>query len=61
LLYRSPGKTAIDPASGDMYTDLLVIQVSDDMTKLTLVQDPQSPFFTIGHFNGYNALLVPTG
>ncbi|MET4705832.1 MmcQ/YjbR family DNA-binding protein [Frigoribacterium sp. UYMn621] len=58
LLYRAPGKTAIDPVSGDMFTDLLVIQVADEMTKRTLVQDPQSPFFTIDHFNGYNAVLV---
>jgi hypothetical protein len=58
LLYRAPGKTAIDPVSGDMFTDLLVIQVADEATKRTLVQDPQSPFFTIDHFNGYNAVLV---
>jgi hypothetical protein len=58
LLYRSPGKTAIDPVSGDIFTDLLVIQVADETAKLTLVQDPQSPFFTIDHFNGYNAVLV---
>ena len=58
LLYRSPGKTAVDPVSGDMFTDLLVIHVADEMTKLTLVQDPHSPFFTIDHFNGYNAVLV---
>lgn len=58
LLYRAPGKTAIDPVSGDMFTDLLVIHVADEATKLTLVQDPHSPFFTIDHFSGYNAVLV---
>lgn len=58
VLYRAPGKTAIDPVSGEMFTDLLVIHVADEATKLTLVQDPQSPFFTIDHFNGYNAVLV---
>lgn len=26
--------------------------------KSSLVQDPLSPFFTIEHFNGYNAVLV---
>ena len=35
-----------------------MIQVADEITKLTLVQDPQTPFFTIDHFNGYNAVLV---
>ncbi|MEO7122054.1 MAG: MmcQ/YjbR family DNA-binding protein [Lacisediminihabitans sp.] len=58
LLYRAPGKTAIDPVGGEAFSDLLVIQVADEAAKLTLVQDPQSPFFTIDHFNGYNAVLV---
>lgn len=58
LLYRAPGNTAIDTLSGDIFTDLLVIQVADETTKLSLVQDPRSPFFTIDHFNGYNAVLV---
>jgi hypothetical protein len=58
LLYRAPGKTAIDPATGEMFDDLLVIQVADEDAKTALVQDPDSPFFTIDHFSGYNAVLV---
>lgn len=58
VIYRAPGKTAIDPVSGEMYTDLLVISVPDEDAKTALVQDPSSPFFTIDHFNGYNAVLV---
>jgi hypothetical protein len=58
LIYRAPGKTAIDPASGEMFTDLLVISVPDEDAKIALVQDPNSPFFTIDHFSGYNAVLV---
>jgi hypothetical protein len=58
VLYRAPGKTAIDPTSGDMFTDLLVISVPDEDAKNALVQDSNSPFFTIDHFNGYNAVLV---
>jgi len=58
VLYRAPGKTAIDPASGEMFTDLLVISVPDEDAKNALVRDSDSPFFTIDHFNGYNAVLV---
>ena len=58
VLYRAPGKTAIDPISGEPYTDLLVISVADEDTKLALVQDESLPFFTIDHFTGYNAVLV---
>ena len=58
LIYRPPGKTAVDPATGEPFTDLLVISVADEDAKMALVQDPDSPFFTIDHFDGYNAVLV---
>jgi hypothetical protein len=58
LLYRMPHKTAVDPGTGEMYDDLLVIVVPDAAAKEALVQDGSSPFFTIDHFNGYNAVLV---
>jgi hypothetical protein len=58
VIYRAPGKTAIDPVTGEMFDDLLVISVPDEATKAALVQDPHSPFFTVDHFRGYNAVLV---
>lgn len=58
VLYRAPGKTAIDPATGEMFDDLVVISVPSEEMKAGLIQDPLSPFFTIDHFNGYNAVLV---
>jgi hypothetical protein len=58
VIYRAPHKTAVDPSSGELFTDLLVIAVPDADTKAALVQDAASPFFTIDHFNGYNAVLV---
>lgn len=58
VLYRAPHKTAVDPATGEQYRDLLVIMVPDDAAKEALVEDPSVPFFTIPHFDGYNAVLV---
>jgi len=58
LMHRPPGPTAIDPETGERYTDLLVITVPDEAEKVALVEDPDLPFFTIPHFNGYNAVLV---
>lgn len=58
VIYRAPGKTAIDPSTGEPFTDLLVISVADEDAKTALVLDPDSPFFTIDHFTGYNAVLV---
>ena len=58
LLYRMPHKTAVDPVTGEPYDDLLVIVVPSAEAKEALVQDEGSPFFTIDHFRGYNAVLV---
>jgi hypothetical protein len=58
VLYRMPHKTAIDPETGEMYDDLLVIKVPTEADKLALVEDDRTPFFTIDHFRGFNAVLV---
>lgn len=58
VLYRMPHHTAVDPATGEMYDDVVVIQVPDETAKLVLVEDPTTPFFTIDHFRGTNAVLV---
>ncbi len=57
VLYRKPHKTAIDPSTGEMYDDLLVVRTANDDDKRALVET-DGPFFTIPHFNGYNAVLV---
>lgn len=58
VLYRMPHKTAIDPETGEPYDDLLVIRTANAADKEALVQDPSTPFFTIPHFKGFNAVLV---
>ena len=57
VLYRKPHKSAIDPATGEEYDDLLVIRTANQADKLALVEG-SGPFFTIDHFNGHNAVLV---
>lgn len=57
VLYRKPHKTAVDPATGDLYDDLLVIRTGSAEDSEALVQG-SGPFFTIPHFKGYNAVLV---
>jgi hypothetical protein len=57
VLYRKPHKSAVDPVSGEMYDDLLVIRTANADDKIALVE-ADGPFFTIPHFNGYNAVLV---
>ncbi|MDT0168157.1 hypothetical protein [Pseudarthrobacter sp. BRE9] len=58
VLYRAPHKTAVNPDTGELFADLLVIVVPDDSAKSALVEDPSVPFFTVPHFDGYNAVLV---
>lgn len=58
LLHRMPHHTAVDPATGEMYDDLLVITTPTEADKLALVADERLPFFTIDHFDGYSAVLV---
>jgi hypothetical protein len=58
LLFRMPHQTAVDPETGEMYDDLLVIVVPSEADKRALVEDPSTPFFTIDHFRGTNAVLV---
>jgi hypothetical protein len=57
VLYRKPHKTAIDPETGELYDDLLVIRTAGEDDKLALVE-AEGPFFTIPHFKGYPAVLV---
>ena len=58
LLHRAPHKTAVDPATGELYDDLLVIRTASAAEKEPLASDARLPFFTVDHFNGYNAVLV---
>ena len=58
VLYRKPHQTAIDPNTGELYDDLLVIRTANAADKAELVEDESTPFLTIPHFNGYNAVLV---
>ncbi|MGN0064187.1 MAG: MmcQ/YjbR family DNA-binding protein [Nocardioides sp.] len=58
VLYRHPHHTAVDPATGEPYQDLLVIVTPGPGEKASLVDDPDLPFFTIDHFARTNAVLV---
>lgn len=58
VLYRAPHPTAIDPETGEMYDDLVVIITPTEVEKMALVEDPDTPFFTIDHFRNFSAVLV---
>jgi len=57
-LYRAPHRSAVDPATGEPYDDLLVIRCATTEDKQALVGDESTPFFTVPHFDRTNAVLV---
>ena len=57
VLERAPRHDAIDPETGEEYTDLLVIRTADASDKAALVE-ADGPFFTIDHFRNFNAVLL---
>ena len=57
-LYRMPHKTAVDPETGEMWDDVVVIHTPTEVEKFALVADESTPFFTIDHFKGFSAVLV---
>jgi hypothetical protein len=58
VYFRTPRPDAVDPKTGERYTDVIIIWVGSDADKLALVQDARSPFFTTPHFDGHSSVLV---
>jgi hypothetical protein len=54
---RAPRKDAVDPATGELYEDVLAFSCTAE-DKEAMVSDPESPWFTTPHWNGYNAVLL---
>ncbi len=58
VLFRKPDRHAVDPATGEPYTDLLVIVTAGPEEKAALLAEERLPFFTIDHFRRTSAVLV---
>lgn len=58
VFFRTPQPDATDPDTGERYADVVMLWVESESDKLALVQDPASPFFTTGHFDGHPSVLV---
>lgn len=57
LIYRMPHRTAVDPETGEMWDDLLVVVTPDMGAKQALVES-DNPFFDIPHFRSHTGVLV---
>ncbi len=58
VYFRTPRPDAVDPDSGERYTDVIIFWVPDDSDKQAMVQDETKPYFTTPHFAGHRSVLV---
>jgi hypothetical protein len=58
IFFRNPRTDAADPVTGERYDDVIVFWVETEADKQSLVDDPDSPFFTTPHFDGHLSVLV---
>lgn len=58
VFFRTPQPDAADPDTGERFSDVIMVWVESESEKLALVQDPDSPFFSTGRFDGHPSVLV---
>jgi len=58
LFFRNPRPDAVDPDTGERYTDVIVFWVDSEFEKEAILADTSLPFFTTPHFNGHPSVLV---
>ena len=58
VFFRNPRPDAFDPETGERYDDVIVFWVTDEVEKLALVLDEDTPFFTTPHFDGHPSVLL---
>ena len=58
VFFRTPRPDAVDPDTGEPYSDVVVLWVASEGDKQALLQDERLPFFTTAHFDGHPSVLV---
>lgn len=58
VFFRTPRPDAVDPETGEKYDDVIVLWVASEGDKEALLQDPDAPYFTTGHFDGHSSVLL---
>jgi hypothetical protein len=61
VFFRTPRPDAVDPDTGERFSDVIVIWVATEQDKAALVGDPRSPYFSTQHFDGHLSVLVRAG
>ena len=58
LFFRNARPDAVDPDTGERYTDVIVFWVESDLEKDAILADASLPFFTTPHFDGHPSVLL---
>ena len=58
IFFRNPRPDVADPVTGERYDDVIVFWVESKADKQSLIDDPETPFFTTPHFNGHDSVLM---
>src|ERR687896_160078 len=58
IFFRNPRPDAVDPDTGERYTDVIVFWVESEADKEALLADTSLPFFTTPHFRGHPSVLL---
>jgi hypothetical protein len=58
VFFRNPRPDAVDPDTGQRYDDVIAFWVAAEADKRSLVDDPDSPFFSTAHFDGHLSVLL---
>ena len=58
VFFRGRRPDAVDPVTGERYSDVIVFWVADEADKQALVEDPTAPYFSTPHFDGHLSVLL---
>lgn len=58
VFFRGQRPDAFDPGPGERYDDVIVFWVADEVDKIAMVEDPDTPYFTTPHFKGHPSVLL---
>lgn len=58
IFFRTPRPDAVDPETGERYTDVIVFWVASELEKEAILADASLPFFTTPHFDGHASVLL---
>ncbi len=58
VFFRNPRPDAVDPQTGELYSDVIVFWTCTEGDKQALLRNGDVPFFTTPHFDGHPSVLL---